>query len=53
MRYEDAYPVVFVRDLAPTTDFYLHSLGLDVLFESDLGASLSVVSIPAGSSSLT
>ena len=35
MRYEDAYPVVFVRDLAPTADFYLHSLGLDLLFESD------------------
>ena len=35
MRYEDAYPVVFVNDLATTTDFYTRTLGLEVLFESD------------------
>jgi catechol 2,3-dioxygenase-like lactoylglutathione lyase family enzyme len=35
MRYEDAYPVVFVRDIATTTEFYAHTLGLDVLFQSD------------------
>jgi len=35
MRYEDAYPVVFVHDLAATTQFYSRTLGLDVLFESD------------------
>src|SRR5918995_727874 len=35
MRYEDAYPVVFVRDIAVTVEFYTRSLGLDVLFESD------------------
>ena len=35
MRYEDAYPVVFVRDLASATDFYGSVLGLDVLFQSD------------------
>ena len=35
MRYEDAYPVVFVRDLATTTEFYGRTLGLDVLFQSD------------------
>lgn len=34
MRYEDAYPVVFVRDLAATA-FYIDTLGLDVLFQSD------------------
>ena len=35
MRYEDAYPVVFVHDLATTTEFYGDTLGLDVLFQSD------------------
>ena len=35
MRYEDAYPVVFVHDLAATTEFYARTLGLDVLFQSD------------------
>jgi len=35
MRYEDAYPVVFVHDLSPIAEFYTHSLGLDVLFTSD------------------
>lgn len=35
MRYEDAYPVVFVNDLATTTDFYTRVLGLDVMFEAD------------------
>ena len=35
MRYEDAYPVVFVNDLRATAHFYTHTLRLDVLFESD------------------
>jgi catechol 2,3-dioxygenase-like lactoylglutathione lyase family enzyme len=35
MRYEDAYPVVFVRDLVVTVEFYTRGLGLDLLFESD------------------
>lgn len=35
MRYEDAYPVVFVSDIAATTEFYTGTLGLDVLFQSD------------------
>ena len=35
MRYEDAYPVVFVNDLAMTDEFYTRTLGLEVLFESD------------------
>jgi catechol 2,3-dioxygenase-like lactoylglutathione lyase family enzyme len=35
MRYEDAYPVVFVHDLSKTAEFYTRTLGLDVLFESD------------------
>jgi catechol 2,3-dioxygenase-like lactoylglutathione lyase family enzyme len=35
MKYEDAYPVVFVDDLPTTSDFYTRTLGLDVLFESD------------------
>ena len=35
MRYEDAYPVVFVHDLATTTEYYRGILGLDVLFQSD------------------
>ena len=35
MRYEDAYPVVFVQDIAVTAEFYTGVLGLDVLFESD------------------
>ncbi len=35
MRYADAYPVVFVHDIATTTEFYGRALGLDVLFESD------------------
>lgn len=35
MRYEDAYPVVFVNDLQDTARFYTRTLGLDVLFESD------------------
>ena len=34
MRYQDAYPVVFVRDLPDTAQFYTSVLGLDVLFES-------------------
>ena len=35
MRYEDAYPVVFVHDLATTAEFHTRTLGLDVLFRSD------------------
>ena len=35
MRYEDAYPVVIVSDLAMTAAFYTRTLGLDALFESD------------------
>jgi catechol 2,3-dioxygenase-like lactoylglutathione lyase family enzyme len=35
MRYEDAYPVVFVQDLAITAKFYTRTLGLNVLFRSD------------------
>ena len=35
MRYEDAYPVVFVNDLHATAQFYTRTLGLDTLFESD------------------
>ncbi len=35
MRYEDAYPVLFVNDLATSAGFYTHTLGLEVLFESD------------------
>ena len=35
MRYEDAYPVVLVHDIATTTEFYARTLGLDVLFQSD------------------
>jgi len=35
MRFEDAYPVVFVQALHTTTEFYRRTFGLDVLFESD------------------
>ena len=35
MRYEDAYPVVFVHDIATTTEFYSRTFALEVLFQSD------------------
>ena len=35
MQYLDAYPVVFVRDLPATAQFYTGALGLEMLFESD------------------
>jgi catechol 2,3-dioxygenase-like lactoylglutathione lyase family enzyme len=35
MRYEDAYPVVFVKELHAAAGFYTRTLGLDVLFGSD------------------
>lgn len=35
MQYLDAYPVVFVRDLPATVQFYTGTLGLEALFESD------------------
>ncbi len=35
MQYLDAYPVVFVRDLPATAQFYTGVLGLETLFESD------------------
>ena len=35
MQYLDAYPVVFVRDLPATAQFYTGVLGLEALFESD------------------
>jgi len=45
MRYEDAYPVVFVRDIAATTEFYTHTLGLDLRFQSDF---FVLLALPGG-----
>lgn len=48
MRYEDAYPVVFVHDLTTTTEFYVRTLGLDVLFESDFFVLFALPGEPRG-----
>lgn len=45
MRFEDAYPVVFVRDLRVTAEFYTRALRLDVLFESDF---FVLLALPGG-----
>lgn len=42
MQYEDAYPVVFVRELPGAAAFYTGVLGLDVLFESDFFLLLAI-----------
>jgi len=47
MRYEDAYPVVFVHDLEAITEFYGQVLGLDALFESDF---FVLMALPSGTS---
>ena len=42
MQYEDAYPVVFVRELPGAATFYTGVLGLEVLFESDFFLLLAI-----------